>query len=892
MNSFAVRRRPWIGGDYRLATAAGAHGLSAYPACLAAHRILGEAFLELGNTDPATRHFEHTLSVDPLNVVARLGLGVASEERKDYGKAYAHYLHAGEINPALDQVRDELVRLRGLLGVKDRLHPTRAGLAGIHVRGGPENARALAILADTERRRGAAGADELVERYRAADPTGDVVALLSEWRPDVDLSFLTGEPALVDDFDFSAHAVPTEQVGAPVKISTSTLAGNPIAGPELWDTLVRDLSTELPSTGVAPAVAIGVEPFARADSGPEPAGADEFADLGIRPFNVDDLGVGGSTPSSFPRSQDAVPDLSTADFYTAALGKDATPAPRPEPEYQASAIAEDAESAILFPPATGHAVTEAPPTDSMVRARTDGLWGGSGSGARTTGMSLGGFDDLAALGIEPVSFAGMPDELPGVDDPSPFAPRQAAPPGASGREPVAEALVAPLVADPSTLEPAVTPSGIVDQFVGADGHGDLTAGWDDLDESLAAATPSLDAVGGDDALAAELGLNGIVPFDAGIPGEDEDAWAPLTDDDFDDAPLMTTRPVSTEPVAVGTDTTIAEQRAEVIETTTAGILTPAAGMSAMPGTEAGLDADEELLIGKDLQAIPVTFDDEVIFGIPTQQASAYPEPRRHVDAEQLASSLFDFSDADPNAAIPVDIESLALTDMADLDLGGADPFDIAELEAGGVAARAMPDLGAPEPLVATGVDGVEPEAEERDGAPPPGWSGSAGLGMAIGSVVWPAFVNQTSDLIDRDRGNGSIFARLRAGKAASVADGQLVVDRRMTVPAASMPTGDVPVGPMDRPEVEAPTDRFVERLKQHPEMSEQTRLDLMAMRVRLIEDADAAEEVAATVENAVGEGLTDPLALRILGEAYLTLGKMEQAAAQFRQAMLARQRTR
>lgn len=454
------------------------------------------------------------------------------------------------------------------------------------------------------------------------------------------------------------------------------------------------------------------------------------------------------------------------------------------------------------------------------------------------------------------------------------------------------------MADPSTLEPPATPWGFVDPFVGADGNVDLTAGWDDLDESLATATPSLDAVGGDDALATELGLKGIVPFDAGIPGEDEDAWAPLTDDDFDDAPLMTTRPVSTEPVMAGSDTAIAEQRAERIETTTAGILTPAAGMSAMPGTEAGLDADEALLIGKDLQAIPVTFDDEVIFGIPTQQASAYPEPRRHVDAEQPASSLFDFSDADPNAAIPMDIESLALTDMADLDLGGADPFDIAELEAGEVAARAMPDLGPREPLVATLVDGVEPEAEERDGAPPPGWSGSAGLGMAIGNVVWPAFVNQTSNLIDRDRGNGSIFARLRASKAASVADGLLVVDRRMTVPAAasmsaaSMPTGDVPVGPMDRPEVEAPTDRFVERLKQHPEMSEQTRLDLMAMRVRLIEDADAAEEVAATVENAVGEGITDPLALRILGEAYLTLGKMEQAAAQFRQAMLARQRTR
>jgi hypothetical protein len=38
--------------------------------------------------------------------------------------------------------------------------------------------------------------------------------------------------------------------------------------------------------------------------------------------------------------------------------------------------------------------------------------------------------------------------------------------------------------------------------------------------------------------------------------------------------------------------------------------------------------------------------------------------------------------------------------------------------------------------------------------------------------------------------------------------------------------------------------------------------------------------------------LNDPLALRVLGEAYLKLGRTEQAAAQFRQAVLARRRSR
>jgi hypothetical protein len=73
-------------------------------------------------------------------------------------------------------------------------------------------------------------------------------------------------------------------------------------------------------------------------------------------------------------------------------------------------------------------------------------------------------------------------------------------------------------------------------------------------------------------------------------------------------------------------------------------------------------------------------------------------------------------------------------------------------------------------------------------------------------------------------------------------------------------------------------------------MREQTRLDLMAMRIRLVEDEDAAPEIAEALEQAMAEGLHAPLALRVLGEAYLKMGLVERAAAQFRQAMLARRR--
>ncbi|GIW03770.1 MAG: hypothetical protein KatS3mg059_0390 [Thermomicrobiales bacterium] len=221
-------------GDFLLAANACAHALESYPACLAAHRLRGEALLERGELDAAVEHFERVLTYDPLHVVAHLGLGVAAEERHDTEHAYVHYLHAWEINPALDQVREQLVKLRIALGGPERLHPTRVGLAHIHARTGqfgraaaewrailaadprnaqaktalmevewrctddaaalalcqevlraePDNVRALAIQAEIEQRQRGQASAELVARYRAIDPLGEIAALLAELRPE------------------------------------------------------------------------------------------------------------------------------------------------------------------------------------------------------------------------------------------------------------------------------------------------------------------------------------------------------------------------------------------------------------------------------------------------------------------------------------------------------------------------------------------------------------------------------------------------------------------------------------------------------------------------------------------------------------------------------------
>ncbi|MEQ1842968.1 MAG: tetratricopeptide repeat protein, partial [Verrucomicrobiales bacterium] len=165
-------------GDYRLSAAACRHVLETFPSSLTAHRMLGESLLELGEIDIAIAHFQQAIAIDPLNVVARLGLGVASEEKRDMNQAYTAYLHAWEINPALDQVRDELVRLRGLLGGGERLHPTRAGLAGIFARGG-QYGRAAAewravLLAEPESRRARTSLAEV--HWRSGDDTAALLA--------------------------------------------------------------------------------------------------------------------------------------------------------------------------------------------------------------------------------------------------------------------------------------------------------------------------------------------------------------------------------------------------------------------------------------------------------------------------------------------------------------------------------------------------------------------------------------------------------------------------------------------------------------------------------------------------------------------------------------------
>jgi hypothetical protein len=190
---------------------------------------------------------------------------------------------------------------------------------------------------------------------------------------------------------------------------------------------------------------------------------------------------------------------------------------------------------------------------------------------------------------------------------------------------------------------------------------------------------------------------------------------------------------------------------------------------------------------------------------------------------------------------------------------------------------------------------AEPDLPEQPAAVLPRRD-AGGLGLPPGSVAWPAFVNHTSELIDRSLGGGNLFSRLREAKQVATSAGLLQVDRSvrdLRPQASATPNDEERVQLFSVPAASAkPVPAPANGVARAGMMSETERIDVMAMRVRLIEDASSAGDVAQRLEGAVQRGLHDPLALRVLGEAYLKLGRIEQAAAQFRQAMLTRHRSR
>jgi Tfp pilus assembly protein PilF len=913
-------------GNYHLAARACSHALASFPDCVSAHRLLGEALLERGESEPAIEQFERALELDPLSVVARLGLGVAAEERKDPGLAYAHYLHAWEINPALDQVRGQLVRLRAQLGSHDRLHPTRAGLAGIHGRSGqlgraaaewrailavdpdsvrartslaevlwragddaaaaascreilrtaPANARALAILADIEKRVGAPSAAEWITRYQAIDPMGEVVQVIGELREGLDLSFLASEAPSLPDFDFEAAAAEGTAATLPVTgaLAAPSLAASHVAAPDLWDNLVRDLQHE--PTGAAAPNAESIQPFSWSDDGSaidlRPA-AEPFSLEGLQ--DLDEFGANAAEPLTAVAAAAPAVDL----------------------------LALESERAVVAEPVAALVGTNEP--------------------------------------------ADGPESDSVVVPPAPTAPDAEPEPILAAPVSVAEPAIAPAAVVAAATAPAAT-AAAPNPFVTADGRVDLTIGWDEIDRALQAATPTEGNDAGYEDLFAELDAGGLAPFAAEGADVDAGSWEPFSADELAAVPAVAAE-LPAEPVPALAD--------EVVDVA--------------PAPMPWRSGDEPTAIPDDW----VEIDEDLIAAIPVPQPSGYTDLLRHVDSEESVAVVEpDVVEVDPFAnpdasGEPLDIEDLltvtsrdgtaelgpVASDLASLMAASQDasepfagignlgseafdwsdealpaatndgglagvvdelaeivPFNLDEVVASGETGDVvgLEDVFAAEPFAFEPVAEAElasptPEAEPASADMPAfDWAEAigqdaaptaapavlaAGAGAADGVIRWPTFVSHTSDLIDRE--SGGLFDRLRAAKQALVAEGRVVVARSLAA---------APIAP----EQSATFDEAVQEVITRPRLATvdgeavaappaaPNGFDLTAMRVRLIESESAAAEIASTLESAIGEGDGDPLALRVLGEAYLRLGRTEQAAAQFRQAMLARRRAR
>lgn len=124
-------------GRHDEVTAHGRHILQHYPKHLATYRVMGEAMLEAGDSEKAEDLFNRVLSGDPEDHVARVGLSIVYDRRNDLETAIWHMERAFELVPDNDAIRGEMRRLYGRRdGVEPgRLELTRGALARVYARG-------------------------------------------------------------------------------------------------------------------------------------------------------------------------------------------------------------------------------------------------------------------------------------------------------------------------------------------------------------------------------------------------------------------------------------------------------------------------------------------------------------------------------------------------------------------------------------------------------------------------------------------------------------------------------------------------------------------------------------------------------------------------------------
>ncbi|MEZ4520835.1 MAG: tetratricopeptide repeat protein [Thermomicrobiales bacterium] len=329
-------------GDYRSVVESCTNIIDQYPHYSAAHRLLGLAYLEQGDSAEAETWFARLLSHDPRDASAYLGLGLIAEDRGVLEHALAYCQVAWELAPYDAQYREPINRVaEKRYGSDGRLRLTHAALAQIHANGArlrraikeyqsalialpdridlwmglaetlwilgenPDAAEiareflkdhselvpALVILADLEHRTGDTDlALEYRERLRRLDPDSMIAAAMLARQPDADADFLLVDPEHQPVLEERADAVVSERpqfVPAPDFTFQPDQESDEITDiDDLQPIRLEEFSDEMPEIPVEPTTSSFVPETIEAEEEPDtvevepvsPAAAEETMD--------------------------------------------------------------------------------------------------------------------------------------------------------------------------------------------------------------------------------------------------------------------------------------------------------------------------------------------------------------------------------------------------------------------------------------------------------------------------------------------------------------------------------------------------------------------------------------------------------------------------------------
>src|SRR5574340_441570 len=113
------------------------HILATYPKHLDTYRLLGKAYLESKQHDPAVDIFQRVLVAAPEDFVSHVGMSIIADEQGRLDDAIWHMERAFEVQPSNAAIQAELQRL---FGRRDGMEPpkirlTRGALAHMYVQG-------------------------------------------------------------------------------------------------------------------------------------------------------------------------------------------------------------------------------------------------------------------------------------------------------------------------------------------------------------------------------------------------------------------------------------------------------------------------------------------------------------------------------------------------------------------------------------------------------------------------------------------------------------------------------------------------------------------------------------------------------------------------------------